>query len=33
VEALREWLAGEGVANIGRINAALRAAKPYWAFA
>lgn len=31
-EALREWLAKDGVANIERINAALGAARPYWTF-
>lgn len=30
--ALRDWLASEGVENISRINAALGAARPYWAF-
>jgi tagatose 1,6-diphosphate aldolase len=30
VGALREWLSTSGVANIGRINAALGAAKPCW---
>lgn len=30
--ALRDWLASEGVANISKINAALGASRPYWAF-
>jgi tagatose 1,6-diphosphate aldolase len=28
--ALEEWLSGEGVANIGRVNEAIRPAKPWW---
>jgi len=28
--ALEEWLSGEGVANIGNVNEAIRPAKPWW---
>jgi tagatose 1,6-diphosphate aldolase len=28
--ALEEWLRGEGVANIGNVNEAIRPAKPWW---
>lgn len=31
-QALREWLARDGAANIKRINAALGAARPFWSF-